>query len=229
MSRTLYSLCGKDVDRPFSPHCWKAVLAIAHKGLDFEERSLPFSAIPDVEGGFSKIVPILRDGDYLVNDSFQIALYLDEAYPERPSLFDGEGGKALARFVESWSQTQLHPAILKIGVLDMHDMLDEKDKTYFRESRTRRLGKPLEEVVANRDAEIAAFPEKLEPIRRMLEFQPFIGGDGPLFADYIVFSALQWARIVSNVDLFAADDPVREWFERCLDLYGARGRSVTAA
>lgn len=157
------------------------MFSLAHKGLDFEERPLPFTVIPTVEDGFSKTVPILRDGDRLVSDSFEIALYLDEAYPERPSLFDGEGGKAMARFVESWSQTQLHPAIVRIAVLDIHNMLDEPDRRYFRESRTRALGRPLEDVVANREDEIAAFPALLAPIRRMLSFQPFIGGTSPLF------------------------------------------------
>ncbi|MBB3948060.1 glutathione S-transferase [Rhizobium skierniewicense] len=228
-SRTLYSLCGSDNSRPFSPHCWKTVLSLAHKGLDFEERPMAFTAIPGVENGFSKTVPILRDGDRLVKDSFEIALYLDDAYPDAPSLFNGEGGKSLARFVESWSQTTLHPAIAKFAVVDIHDILDEQDRNYFRESRTRLFGKTLEEVTANRDAEIAAFPAKLEPIRRMLGFQPFIGGESPLFADYIVFGALQWVRVISGADIFGRNDPVRDWFERCLDLHGARGRSVTAA
>ncbi|WHA40241.1 glutathione S-transferase family protein [Agrobacterium larrymoorei] len=228
-SRTLYSLCGTDQARPFSPHCWKAVLSLAHKGLDFEERPLAFTAIPGVENGFSKTVPILRDGDELVKDSFEIALYLDEAYPDLPSLFNGEGGKALARFVESWSQTQLHPSIVKIAVLDIHDMLDEADRTYFRDSRKAFFGKTIEEIAANREEEIAAFPAKLEPIRRMLGYQSFLGGDAPLFADYIVFGALQWARVTSKADLFKSEDPVRQWFERCLDLHGAKGRSVTAA
>lgn len=229
MSITLYSLCGRDDTRPFSPHCWKTVLSLAHKGLDFAERPLAFTAIPGIENGFSKTVPILRDGEHLVSDSFEIAAYLDEAYPDRPSLFNGEGGKALARFVESWSQTTLHPAIVRIAIIDIHDLLDEEDSRYFRESRTKAFGRSLEEVAANREEEIAAFPEKLEPLRRMLGIQPFLGGDAPLFADYIVFGALQWARITSGVELFAANDPVRDWFERCLDLHGARGRSVTPA
>jgi len=114
-------------------------------------------------------------------------------------------------------------------VLDIHNMLDEPDRRYFRESRTRALGRPLEDVVANREDEIAAFPALLAPIRRMLSFQPFIGGTSPLFSDYIVFGALQWARITTGADLFSDNDPVRDWFEGCLDLYDARGRSVTAA
>ncbi len=92
MTITLYSLCGTDAARPFSPHCWKAVMALHHKGLAFEERPLAFTAIPAVENGFSKTVPILRDGTELVSDSFRIALYLEEAYPEQPSLFGGPGG-----------------------------------------------------------------------------------------------------------------------------------------
>ena len=39
----------------------------------------------------SKTVPILRDGDQLISDSFKIALYLEDAYPDHPSLFGGEG------------------------------------------------------------------------------------------------------------------------------------------
>lgn len=229
MDRILYSLCGSDVTRPFSPHCWKTIMALRHKGLDFVERPHAFTAIPGIENGFSKTVPILRDGQRLVRDSFEIALYLEDAYPDRPSLFGGEGGKALARFVESFSQMVIHPAIVRVAVVDIHDMLDEPDRSYFRESRTKALGRKLEDIVATREEEIAAFPAKLEPLHRTLGFQPFIGGDGPLFADYIVFGALQWARITSGAQLLPAGDTVTEWFGRCLDLYDAAGRNVTAA
>ena len=52
---------------------------------------------------------MIRDGDKVVADSFDIALYLDDAYPERPTLFCGDGGKAMARFIERWSQLTIHP------------------------------------------------------------------------------------------------------------------------
>ncbi len=63
----------------------------------------------------------------------------------------------------------------------------------------------------------------------MLKFQPFIGGEGPLFADYILFGALQWLRVAAGLAMLASDDPVMAWFERCLDLHESRGRTVTAA
>ncbi len=226
MSITLYSLCGTDAARPFSPHCWKIVMALAHKGLPFEERPLPFTAIPQIENGASATVPLIRDGDRLVSDSFQIALYLDEAYPEQPSLFNGDGGKALARFVEGYSQTVLHPAATKIGVKMIHDMLDPVDRAYFRRTREGRLGATLEEITANRDAEIAAFPAKLEPLRHMLKFQPFLGGESPLFADYIVVGLFQWLRITTGSTHLSVADPVALWLDRCLDLFGGRARAV---
>ncbi|MBB4238318.1 glutathione S-transferase family protein [Rhizobium esperanzae] len=229
MTRALYSLCGADQRHFFSPHCWKAVMALAHKGLDFEEVPTTYARIRAIGGGVSSTVPVLDDNGRLIPDSFDIALYLEETYPERPSLFDGEGGKALSRMVEGYSQMIIHPAITRIALLDIHANLDEGDKAYFRESREVRLGKPLEVIAADSEAERAAFAAKLEPLRHMLKFQPFIGGQAPLFADYIVFGALQWLRVCAGLAMLAADDPVIGWFERCLDLHESRGRTVTAA
>ncbi|MCD2181187.1 glutathione S-transferase family protein [Rhizobium sp. GN54] len=229
MPLKLYALCGADRTRPFSPHVWKTMLSLAHKGLAHEVETVGFTQIPKLEEGFSPTVPVLRDGDRLVRDSFDIALYLDDAYPDRPALFSGEGGRAMARFVESWSMTTLHPAVMRIALVDIHDMLGPEDRAYFRQSRERRLGRPLEEVVAARADEVAAFAGKLEPLRAMLKVQPFIGGQGPLFADYIVFGALQWLRVASPAKVLQDDDPVAAWFERCLDLYEGLGRGVRAA
>ncbi|MCM5689642.1 glutathione S-transferase family protein [Sinorhizobium meliloti] len=229
MTRKLYALSGTDTSRPFSPHVWKTKLSLAHKGLAFDIAPVGFTEIPRLEQGATKIVPLLRDGEKLVSDSFDIALYLEEAYPDRPPLFSGEGGKAMARFVEGWSQTTLHPAIGRIAIMDIHDSLDPIDRAYFRASREERFGRPLEAVAEAGRGDLETFSAKLEPIRHMLKFQPFLGGDRRLFADYIVFGALQWARIVSPHRLLAAGDVVTDWFERCLDLHDGLGRSVTAA
>ncbi len=229
MTRKLYALCGADRTRPFSPHVWKTKLALAHKGLGFDVAPVGFTEIPRLEQGATKIVPLLRDGDTLVSDSFNIALYLEGAYPERPTLFGGEGGRATARFVEGWSQMTLHPAIGRIAIMDIHDRLEPADQAYFRQSREERFGKTLEAVAEAGQADLESFSAKLDPLRHTLKFQPFLGGAGPLFADYIVFGALQWARIVSRHRLLAAGDVVSDWFERCLDLHEGLGRSVTAA
>ena len=229
MAIVLYDLCAGDAERRFSPHCWKAKMALAHKDLEFESRPTPFTRIKDIGEGFSPTVPVIDDGGKLVRDSFDIALYLEETYPERPSLFRGKGGESHARFVEAWALSSLHPLLTRLIVSDIHDQLDEDDKPYFRESREKRLGGRLEDVQAGRDVRIDGFREALAPLRLMLGRQNFIGGDTSLFADYIVFGPLQWARVISPARLLADDDPVAAWFGRCLDLYGGIGRKMPTA
>lgn len=229
MTILLYDLVGSDPSRPFSPHCWKAAFALAHKGLDFRSVPTPFTAVKGVEGGAVGTVPVIRDGDRVVGDSFAIALYLEEAYPDRPSLFAGEGGRAAARFVERWSQLTIHPFLAEAVSMDVHDRLAPADRAHFRATREARFGKVLEQVPAGRGERLASFRAGLEPLRSMLSFQPFIGGDAPLFADYIVAGAFQWARVISPFEVLEDGDPVRAWFERCLDLHGGLGHRVAAA
>ena len=62
-------------------------MALAHKGLDFRSMPTTFTGVASVEEGMSKIVPVIRDGHKVVADSFDIALYLDEAYPDLRLLF----------------------------------------------------------------------------------------------------------------------------------------------
>jgi glutathione S-transferase len=119
--------------------------------------------------------------------------------------------------------------VFPLIVHDIHEILDPVDKAYFRESREKRLGRTLEAAQADRAERVAAFRQALAPLRLMLRHQPWIGGAAPLFADYLVFGPLQWARVASAFPVLAADDPVRDWFERCLDLFGALGRGMPAA
>jgi len=58
----------------------------------------------------------------------------------------------------------------------------------------------------------------------MISDTPFICGRNPAYADYIVFGALQWARVVSTEKMLQEDDILAPWFERVLDLYEGAGR-----
>ncbi|WP_185983244.1 glutathione S-transferase family protein [Aureimonas mangrovi] len=230
MTILFYDLVGSDAGRPFSPHCWKTRMALAHKGLPFESVPTPFTGVKTMEGGTDRTIPVIRDGDTVVQDSFAIAEYLEATYPDRPTLFAGEGGRAAARFVEAWSFKTLHPLVTQIALMDIFDMLDEPDRAHFRRTREQRFGRRLEEVPCGAAPErIAALNAALEPLRTMLGHQPFIGGSSPLFADYIVFGALQWLRVSSPANVLAPDDLVTDWFTRCLDLHEGAGRKVEPA
>ncbi|MHB1121917.1 MAG: glutathione S-transferase N-terminal domain-containing protein [Ramlibacter sp.] len=214
--------------RAFSPYCWRARMALAHKGLTPELRLARFTDIRRIGHG-AKSLPVLLDGPIAILDSWDIALYLEERYPEAPSLFGGAAGRQFARFVHHWATTQLHPVIVRIGVADIWERLDPADQPYFRETREQRLNAPLESFRAQQPALLAQLGAALAPMRALLAERPFLGGDEPAHADYIVFGAFQWSRVISPVPLLPAGDVVQQWFERCLDLHGGLGRRAPAA
>jgi glutathione S-transferase len=229
MTVLLYDLVGSDPTRPFSPHCWKVAFALAHKGLAFERVPTRFTAVAGVEGGRHKTVPVIREGERTVGDSFDIALDLERRYPDRPTLFGGPGGEASARFIERWALVTLHPFLAQAALMDIHERLLPDDQAHFRKTREARFGMRLEEIPLRRHERRPAFRASLEPLRATLTFQPFLGGDTPLFADYIVAGAFQWVRVISDYEFLAADDPLQAWLDRCLDLHDGLGRSVPAA
>lgn len=229
MTIQIYELCGADETVLFSPHCWKVRMAIAHKGLDYRTIPTPFTKVATMEGGVSRKIPVIRDGDIVVEESFEIAKYLEETYPDGPSLFNGEGGLALTQMVINWSQTQIHPALVRLCLLDIYSCLAPDDQTFFRETREKLFGCTLEEFEAKFPKNSEALNAALLPLNLTLKKQPFIGGNSPLFADYVVFGGLQWMRVVAGDTLLPTDGPVGEWFSRLLDMYGGMGRKTTIA
>jgi hypothetical protein len=61
-------------------------------------------------------------------------------------------------------------------------------------------------------------------MRLTLKTQPFLGGDAPNYADYIVFGPFQWARVVSPFKLLAEEDPVHAWREKLLAAFDGMAR-----
>lgn len=226
MSITLYELCG-DEDRRFSPYCWRSRMALAHKGLDAARVPVTFSEKDKIAFSGQQLVPVLTDADTTVADSWAIAGYLEKAYSDRPSLFGWLIGQAQARFINFWADQVLHPAIGPLIIGDLFGQVAPPDRDHFRSSREARYGKPLEEVQHGREQRVGEFRDRLAPLRATLEAQPYISGEAPAYADYIVFGAFQWARTVSPFALLAGDDPVNDWRKRMLGLFdGLAGNAI---
>jgi glutathione S-transferase len=224
MARKLYELVGIDEARPFSPYCWRTRLALAHKGLDAQTIPWRFTEKAAIAPHGSDKVPVLLDNGKAVVDSWVIAIYLEDAYPDRPSLFGGAGGWAMARMINGWGDVAIVGGLFPLIVADIHDHLLPDDQAYFRTTREARLGRSLEEAAATRDKGIEAFRKSLDPLRLTLRHQPFIGGEAPNYADYIVFGGFQWARATSPFKLLKEDDPVYGWRERLLDAFAGLAR-----
>jgi glutathione S-transferase len=218
MGLQLYDLAGADPERRFSPYCWRSKLALAHKGLAVETIPWRFSDKDVIAFSGQGLVPVLVDNGHCVFDSWAIAVYLEGAYPDRPSLFGGPSAMAATRFINAWADG-LAPMIAAMLVTDILADLHERDRGYFRASREKRFGMKLEAVSADRDSKVETFRRSLAPLRTLLAAQPYLGGATPLYADYAVFGMFQWARCISPFRLLLDDDPVAAWRGRLLEAF----------
>ena len=212
----MYDLAGADKNRRFSPYCWRIRMALAHKKLNVECMPWHFTEKDKIKFSGQERVPVLIDGSKTISDSWEIAKYLESAYPDRPSL-KLDNGEVL--FIKFWSETVLHPELLQLLVLDIHDNLSLEDQSYFRESREKMLGKTLEEVVANRQERLPRIQKLLTPLRSTLSKQEYLSGETPGFSDYIVFGAFQWARCISGFSILNDNDIVYKWRNKMLNMY----------
>lgn len=229
MAIVMYDLAGADPDLRFSPYCWRIRMALAHKGLPVETVAWRFTDKDAIAFSGQGRVPVIRDGDTVVHDSWAIATYLEAHYPDRPSLFRGPGGRAHARFINAWADGIVLGRIARLVVGDILAACDPKDHAYFRSSREERFGATLEAVQEDGRNHTAALRDSLTSARLVLRAQPWLGGEAPSYADYILFGTLQWPRCVSRFELLAADDPVLAWQERVLDLYDGLARKLPRA
>ncbi len=204
MALKLFELVGTDEQRPFSPFCWRTRMALAHKGLSAESIPWCFTEKEAITPHNSEKVPVLIDGETSVADS--------------------EGGRAMGRMLNWWGDVTVVGGMFPLIVADIPSHLKPVDAVYFRKTREARFGKPLEEVVAGREKSVEGFRRTLEPMRLTLKTQAYLGGEKPNYADYIVFGAFQWARVVSPFKLLAENDPVYAWRERLLDAFDGMAR-----
>lgn len=227
---TLYDLVFDRDLRP-SPFCWRAKLAMKHKGLTWRDEPVGFVEKQKIAFAQSQTFPVIHDETKVVKDSWAIAQHLDEAYPDRP-LFPNDPARAHARFVNNWADTAVNSTIFPMVVGDMLETVRPQDRDYIRESRSKRIGTSdfAAYQKAAREKGLATFRFALEPARRVLKEQNFLSGDSPAYADYILLGTLLWPQTISGgLQLLEQDDPVHDWRERMLDLFDGMGRKANAA
>jgi glutathione S-transferase len=223
---TLYDLAFDKDLRP-SPYCWRAKLALKHKGLAWRDEPCGLTEKQKIAFAQSQTYPVIHDGTNVVKDSWFIAHHLDAAYPDKPLL----PNKPLAQFVNGWADTAVNVAIFPIVVSDLVDRVRPQDKAYIVESRGKRLGTTdfAAFQAKAREKGVAAFRAALEPARRMLSDQKFLSGDAPAYPDYILLGTLLWPRAISSLELLDKDDLVYAWRERMLDQLDGFARRAPVA
>jgi glutathione S-transferase len=97
-----------------SPYARKVLIALDIKDVDYEvDPIVPFYGTDE----FTRVsplrrIPVLIDGDLVLNDSTVICEYLDEAYPEPPLMPRSPADRAHARWMEEYADSRLGDLII---------------------------------------------------------------------------------------------------------------------
>lgn len=208
-----------------SPFVWATKYALKHKGFEIEIVPGGFTGIMERTGDRSERLPAIVDDGRWVLDSWLIAEYLDEKYPDRPALFEGEGMKVLTRFLESWLWATAIRPWFGCYIQDYRDLSLPQDHEYVTRTREAMLGgRKLEEVQAGREDRLPQVPPTLEPFRQLLRENKWLGGSKPNYTDYRALAVFLWTASVATTPPLTDDDPLRDWLDRGFDLYGGLGR-----
>jgi glutathione S-transferase len=221
----LWELHG-DEDRRYSNFSWRTRMALRHKQLDVRYRPVLLTDKASIEFSGGKTVPVIRDGGVVVRDSWSIAEYLEKQYPDRPSLFGGDTGQALARLVNSWVDRTVMTAAFPLVACDLVDVQREADRPYFSALIEQITGLAPAALKEHQERNAQRLAKAVDPARATLKRQAFLCGRAPAYADYALFSIYQWARIASPLDLLADDPVMKAWFERLLDLNEGYARAT---
>lgn len=208
-----------------SPFVWAAKYAVAHKGFAMDIVPGGFTGILERTGGRSERLPAIVDDGEWVLDSWLIAEYLDAKYPERPTLIGDPSVKVCGQFIEQWLWSTAVGPWMRSFILPYRDRCFPEDIEYISTSRERMLGGKLEDFAAGREDRLPVISASLEPLRGILREHAWFGGDGgPNYVDYRVLSCFLWLATVADTPPLAEDEPLREYIERGMDLYGGLGR-----
>ena len=208
-----------------SPFVWATKYALAHKGFDVDTVPGGFTGILERTGGRSERLPVIVDDGHWVLDSWLIAEYLDDKYPERPTLCGDPSVKVLTKFVDGWLWRTAISPWFGCYIKDYRDLSLPQDHEYVTRSRETMLGgRKLEDVQAGREERLPLVPPTLEPFRQLVTESKWLGGTTPNYADYRALATFLWTASVATTPPLTYDDPLRDWLDRGFDLYGGLGR-----
>jgi glutathione S-transferase len=217
MGLVVYERIGHEGCRP-SPFSWRIRYALAHKELDAEYRPTRFCDVETVQKlSGQKFVPVLVDDQTVVHDSWNIATYLEDRYPGRPSLFEGPTGRAVTRLLNHWADTTLHLPLRLLLFPHFIQYLCPEDRDYFVRSRESEYGMSIEQARRESARWRNEFEAACLPLELLLKRQEFIGGHSPTYADYIVFSHFVRALCCPK-DVVRSGSAIAPWRLRMLGL-----------
>lgn len=248
---TFYDIASAPPLRTFAANPWKIRLALNYKGLPYhtkwvdmpdirsvrEELGVPANrTLPD--GKPFHTLPVITDSGKVLGDSFEIALYLDEAYPDTPRLFrpfatgltaalNAHMDGVFTKYAILCTQMPFDPRVqeavgamfasrmggLKVETLQLTAEQQEEKMVEF-EASLGELAKAYRHTGGTTDYFWrAGGTEKSQSQnapagREGAEASPFLDGDEPVYADFIIGAWLKMFEAAMKPEDFQR---VRSW------------------
>jgi glutathione S-transferase len=148
-----------------SPFVWMIKFAPRHKGIAYESVPVGFFGIRHigrglVEPGTLKTLPMVEYAGRSVFESWVIAEWLDETFPDHPRLFSSRPELAMVNF-DKWFGTAVLPPMFRSCVYQIFEHVRPEEQDYFRTTRERMFGSVLEMVAADWENYLARIREAL--------------------------------------------------------------------
>ena len=185
-----------------------------HKSLGIK----PTRKKPDGTPAYT--VPAIHDpstGIYLA-DSFIIAEYLEETYPDTPSIFP-HGSRSLQHAFPYLFASTFDPVRAFIFPPVFPKLGTQRSKDYYRQSKEAALGKPLEEMIpvgTERIVKWAEFREGMNKVNACIAKTdakgPFVMGDTISWADFFISGYLMYFKVIWGKDSEEWND-IASWNE----------------
>ncbi|KAF8997749.1 hypothetical protein BDQ17DRAFT_1248298 [Cyathus striatus] len=195
-----------------SVHCWKGRFALNYKGVPYQTKLLEY---PEVEGYYKEhgippsstkpdgtpfyTLPAIYDDatGAKITDSMKIAEYLDKAYPSGKPDIIPRGTEVMHHAFEDIFTSTLSP-LWPLFLGHVPDKLNPPSAEYFNRTRAHVFGvSDLKDLFPRGEEAFNAQLKKVEEALGKIDGwykaagdKPFIGGNTPIFADFIVGSLL---------------------------------------
>lgn len=166
---------------PASPFVRKVLVALAEKGIEYENKPLsPFDKTPE----FLRIsplgkIPVFQDGEFTIPDSSVILAYLERVHPEPPLYPADPREYARALFYEEYADTKF---------------AEQVGNVFFnRIVKTKLMKQPSDETVV-KEALANGLPPLFDHLELQVEGREFLAGGQFSVGDIAVTSQIQQLR-----------------------------------
>lgn len=209
-----------------SPYVQKVAAILDYKRLPYRPLFIHPQRKAEIKFSAKKLVPIIDDDGTIVEDSTDIALYLEEHYPTPAALPADSEARNTALAIEDWIDTTFipdfyvannfgRPANRKrvVGALASTAPFNAVERVVLPLAS----GFILRKLIAEATSKVPQLPRALDALEERLNGGPFLGGQAAIsIADLAAFAATSF--IVDNrlegADVIRGRPKIAAWMER---------------